>query len=162
MCLGAGNTVDTEEGVSDLLICYPRRVSERNRTTCVIASHDDNASAPLPLLPRHSVAHLGLDRLRRRGAGEASRVIRGEGRGKSARSYARSFTSSCTGRDSAKVCKGLRSASGYAILLTTSPTRRGRPTASAYSTGARTRKRAGMRSLLREAFGERLTRSTDN
>ena len=40
------------EGVSKLLICYPVWVSERNRTTHVRASHDDYASAALPLLSR--------------------------------------------------------------------------------------------------------------
>src|SRR5712691_5930369 len=41
-----------EEGVSKLLIGDPVWVSERHRTTPVIASHDDYASAALPLLPR--------------------------------------------------------------------------------------------------------------
>ena len=41
------------EGVLDLLICYPWRVSARDKTTRMIASHDDDASAPLPPLPRH-------------------------------------------------------------------------------------------------------------
>jgi hypothetical protein len=40
------------EGVSELWICYPVWVSKRNRTTHVRASHDDYASAALPLLPR--------------------------------------------------------------------------------------------------------------
>ena len=43
---------DRLEGVSKLLICYPLGVSERNRTTHVRASNDDDASAALPLLPR--------------------------------------------------------------------------------------------------------------
>ena len=40
------------EGVSELLICYPVWTSERNSTTSVIASDDDDPSAPLSLLPR--------------------------------------------------------------------------------------------------------------
>jgi len=41
-----------QEGVSELLICYPSWVSEQNRTTSMIASNDDYASAALSLLPR--------------------------------------------------------------------------------------------------------------
>jgi predicted membrane chloride channel (bestrophin family) len=41
-----------EEGVSELLICYPVWVSERNGSTHAIASHHDHPSTALPILPR--------------------------------------------------------------------------------------------------------------
>jgi 8-oxo-dGTP pyrophosphatase MutT (NUDIX family) len=40
------------EGVSELLICYPVWVSERNGSTHAIASHHDHPSTALPILPR--------------------------------------------------------------------------------------------------------------
>ena len=52
-----------------------------------------------------------------------------------------------TGRASGRACGCLRWASGYATLPTTSPPRLGRPMASGYGAGFRTRKRAGMRCL---------------
>jgi hypothetical protein len=64
---------------------------------------------------------------------------------RSARPCAPSSTPCCTGHDSARAYGCLRWASGYATLPTTSPTRLGRPTASAYDAGFRTRRRAGMR-----------------
>src|SRR5262249_16056668 len=45
--------ISSLEGVSELLICYPSWVLERNRTTREIASNDDYASSALSLLPRH-------------------------------------------------------------------------------------------------------------
>lgn len=39
------------EGVSELLICYPVWVSERNGSTHAIASHHDHPSTALPILP---------------------------------------------------------------------------------------------------------------
>ena len=41
------------EGVSELLMCYPLWMSERNRAAGEIASNDDYASSALSLLPRH-------------------------------------------------------------------------------------------------------------
>jgi streptomycin 6-kinase len=40
------------EGVSELLICYPLRVSEQHGTTRVVERNDDYASCALSLLPR--------------------------------------------------------------------------------------------------------------
>ena len=62
-----------------------------------------------------------------------------------ARRCAPSSTPCCTGADSAKAYGCLRWANGYATLPTTSPPRWDEPMASAYGTGFRERKRAGMR-----------------
>ena len=56
----------------------------------------------------------------------------------SAKPSAQSSTLCCPGRDNAKACACLRSASGYVTLLTTSPTQQGRPMASVYGNGFRT------------------------
>src|SRR5438132_7695646 len=56
----------------------------------------------------------------------------------SVRHYARSSTPCCTELDSGRACACLRSASGCAILSTTSPPRLGQPTACVCGSGSRT------------------------